>query len=325
MEDYSRELEKEIKAHTRPVQKKRRVKSSLFFMDDFGRIKSAFWIKGAAWFLFAASIALVLTSGFFYYLYRELHTENKRLAKALAAAEKKTDILKREKELIMARLVLDGKDISDYLNIHSPVEQNNTDASGRTPGSHDSEELSGDPAKKEPAADKSGVEGKKPEKKQAQAESDSEKDIKPKSAASGEKSQADKNRIYEHKYDKVKVEAFKIEKDPAEGDLLVRFDIRNVSDNPGTISGRIFVVLKPDLKDESQWLVMPSVPLGNGEPSVPRRGQYFSIAHFKPVKFRVKSHQSYDLFTSAEIYVFNDSNEIMFTRNISYLGNRHQE
>ncbi|MFO7883653.1 MAG: hypothetical protein R6U68_02435, partial [Desulfobacteraceae bacterium] len=172
MEDFSRELEKEIKAHTRPVQKKRRIKSSLFFMDEFGTIKSAFWIKGASWFLFAASLALLLTSGFFYYLYRDLQTENKRLIKTLAAVEKKSDTLAREKELIMARLVLDGKNIEEYLNIQLPAEPKNTDASGRKPGKPDSEELSGDPAKKEAAAaDQSAVKEKKTEKKQASAKS----------------------------------------------------------------------------------------------------------------------------------------------------------
>ncbi|MEA1966873.1 MAG: hypothetical protein U9N77_01420, partial [Thermodesulfobacteriota bacterium] len=123
------------------------------------------------------------------------------------------------------------------------------------------------------------------------------------------------------KYENLEVEAFMIDKDRANNDLLVRFDIRNVSDNTGTISGRIFVLLKPDLDNAANWLCLPSVPLKAGKPGVPKKGQYFSIAHFKPVKFRVKSNLNSDAFKYATIFVYDDNEELIFAKSITVQGN----
>ncbi|HKK91001.1 MAG TPA: hypothetical protein VJ936_06355, partial [Desulfobacteraceae bacterium] len=144
-----------------------------------------------------------------------------------------------------------------------------------------------------------------------------------KTAADGDRSspaEANGEGVEDEKYRKVKVEEFRLEKDQANRDLMVRFDIRNVSDNPGTISGRIFVILKPELGDPANWLVMPSVPLKNGKPAVPSSGQFFSIAHFKPVKFRVASRRPLELFQRAEVYVYGEDGSLMFQRKISISG-----
>jgi hypothetical protein len=110
----------------------------------------------------------------------------------------------------------------------------------------------------------------------------------------------------------VSIEKFTVVKDGKTSDLLVRFDIRNISTGPGDVSGRIFTVLKSDNHQEDQWLVVPTAPLTNGVPSEYAKGQYFSIAHFKPVKFRIKNQADADFFTKASIFIFNEDAELIF-------------
>ena len=38
MEDLSRELEKELKAHARPLPVKRKINKALYYIDDLGKI-----------------------------------------------------------------------------------------------------------------------------------------------------------------------------------------------------------------------------------------------------------------------------------------------
>ncbi|MCA1792310.1 MAG: hypothetical protein LC660_00235, partial [Desulfobacteraceae bacterium] len=119
---------------------------------------------------------------------------------------------------------------------------------------------------------------------------------------------------------KVDIEKFSVTRDKGRGDLLVRFDIRNVSKKPGEVTGRIFTILKPQdhslEKDSDQWMVVPESPLDNGIPSRVKNGQYFSIAHFKPVKFRIKNVPGQAFFTTASIFIFNDQGELMFQSDI---------
>jgi hypothetical protein len=45
MEDISRELEKEIESYSSPASTKRKSETRLIAVDDFGKMKSADWIK----------------------------------------------------------------------------------------------------------------------------------------------------------------------------------------------------------------------------------------------------------------------------------------
>ena len=110
----------------------------------------------------------------------------------------------------------------------------------------------------------------------------------------------------------VTIEKFSVTRKGAKGDLLVRFDIRNISDKPGGISGRIFTILKPENKSEKAWLIVPKTPLKNGIPADFEKGQYFSISHFKPINFKIENQSEPDLFKNAAIYVFNDTGDLVF-------------
>jgi len=112
----------------------------------------------------------------------------------------------------------------------------------------------------------------------------------------------------------VTIENFIVKKSRSDKDLLVRFDIRKISEKPGDVSGRIFTVLIPDDASEDQWLVVPPTNLINGIPSEYKKGQYFSIAKFKPIKFKIQNQADSDFFKKASIFIFNEQEDLIFEK-----------
>jgi len=112
----------------------------------------------------------------------------------------------------------------------------------------------------------------------------------------------------------VTIENFIVRKSRSNKDLLVRFDIRKITKKTGDVSGRIFTVLRSENTPEDQWLVVPATSLKNGIPSDYNKGQYFSIANFKPVKFRIKNQSDPDFFKKASIFIFNEQKDLIFQK-----------
>lgn len=118
----------------------------------------------------------------------------------------------------------------------------------------------------------------------------------------------------------ISIEKFTVTSDGTTGHVLVRFDIRNVSKTRGEVSGRIFALLKPETGLEDQWLVIPSAIVKNGMPSDYKKGQYFSISHFKPVEFRVKHKVDPEGFKQASIFIFNNQGDLICDKLINITG-----
>ncbi len=332
MEDISRKLEKEIIASTRYSPVKRRVRSKFFLIDDYGEVKSVGWLKAFLWFLSLISIAAIVAAFFLYHLYSDIRTDNAKLANELAASHKKIASLIREKEILLARLVLSGKLPHDFLDKkHKTAGADVTAAQSELTGkkitgknlgkSKGNAILKQNKVNEKQLIDKKKIKlGKKLDEKNRKIIS-AGKQVSNESLKQGavslkqNKSMAGEQYNEAKKYKKINIEDFKIKNDAVTGDLLVRFNIRNVSAEPGNISGRIFVILKPDEK-KSSWLVVPGVALKDGKPAVPKRGQYFSIARFKPVHFRIKSDSAPDSFKKASVFVFN-KNKLILIRNIN--------
>ncbi|MCK5163966.1 MAG: hypothetical protein KAQ72_09620 [Desulfobacula sp.] len=312
MEDISRELEREI-ARSKPKPYKQDRKTRILIVDDFGQMKSGEYLRTFVTILFIISIVCFVTAGVFYYLYTGLSRDTNSIKTKLVLAETKVDELTREKEMLMARLVISGKDpgiekvsgqedkpedkIEGRLLIAQVEEKKPLVSKNQEIKSIPTEPEEGDIINKPSMAD--------PEKNI----------IKPKLNTIGESPEAPVAPETPKAVNKtVSIEKFTVIKDGTKGDLLVRFDIRNISKEPGDVSGRIFTVLKPDNKLENQWLVVPAASLKNGIPSEYRKGQYFSIAHFKPVKFRIKSHADPDFFKKASIFIFNEQADLIFEK-----------
>ena len=220
----------------------------------------------------------------------------------LVSAENKVDELTREKEMLMARLVISGKDpkiIKKELEEKKPLVSKNR-AINCVPGLENMDKIN---------------QLSKPEqqKNRSQSKLRASKlniiDEPPDVPAKFKQSKGIKKTVF--------IEKFAVTKDGTNGDLLVRFDIKNGSNKPGDVSGRIFTLLKPDNDIEDQWLVVPASALKNGIPTEYGKGQYFSIAHFKPVKFRIKNQADPGFFKKATIFIFNDQGDLIFDKLIN--------
>lgn len=322
MEDISRDLEKEIIARTRHIPVRRKIKSRFFLIDDLGGIKPASWIKGLAWFFALAAIVSTAAAFLFYSLYTQTRTERIQLAGNLAAAEKKISALTNEKEILMARIVISGKQLPHELtDDKAKVLQKNVPGvktaitETKKTGAESGENLVVPELKKNKAGLKRSSDKKTGliQQKIDLAEKALQYDAVNKDTHTELK--YDKNTEYK----KIGLENFKILNDKKTGELLVRFNIRNASERSGNISGRIFVILKPDA-NPLDWLAVPGVPIRDGKPANPKRGQYFSIAHFKPVNFRIKDNAAPGFFKKASVFIY-DQDKLIYTREINISKN----
>ena len=304
MEDISRELEREI-ARSKPKPYKLDRKTRVLIVDNFGEIKSGEYLKIFVMILSIISLVCFVAAALFYYLHTGLSQEINFTKNKLVSAEKKVNELIREKEVLMARLVISGKD---------PGIEKQSEKEDR-PGFSKIEEKNS-MASKNQGIKLIPLESKEGDKLNKPSMVDQDKTMmnlklntineSPETPIETEPVKVVKKMI--------SIEKFTVTKDGNSEDLLVRFDIRNISNEPGDISGRIFTILKPDNKYEDQWLIVPTATLKNGVPSEYKKGQYFSIAHFKPVKFRIKNQADSDFFKIASIFIFNNQGNLVFEK-----------
>jgi hypothetical protein len=289
MEDISRELEKEIDSYSSPVRIKRKSETRLIAVDDFGKMKSADWIKKLVLFLLVLGVILTFTTILFYRLYSNYKTDSNNLRKNLELAEKRIKDSIKEKEYLMAKLVISNS--NSVVSVKEPKKGNIGNEAPKVIGSKVAKIV-----KKKP---KSAPKIIPPETSKAIV-SEVSKVIAP------EPSIIDVSEI-ESKPDDIRnvgIERFTIIKDEFSNDLLVNFRVLNIASDKGDASGRVFVVLSSKDRSDVNKLVVPSVILKDNIPTVPRRGQYFSIAHFKPVKFRIRNVANPELYDTATVLIF---------------------
>ena len=281
---------------SRPKPYKQNRRARIIIVDDFGEMKSGEYLKFFVKLLSIISCVCILAGSLFYHFYTGLSRETRIIKERLTLAEKKVFELTREKEILMARLVLSGKDpvIAKEKEEALPV----ATIEEKFPASPvpEGEDRINDPLKEDHEKIKMNTPLNKMD------------DL------SDTPFETESPRIIEKTVD---LEKFTVVKDGETGDILVRFDIRNISKKAGDVSGRIFTVLKPDTDYEDQWLVVPKSAIINGIPSEYRKGQYFSIAHFKPVKFRVKHPGYSDFYKRASVFVFNEQEDLIFEKLIN--------
>ncbi|MBW2654421.1 MAG: hypothetical protein JRC91_05630 [Deltaproteobacteria bacterium] len=109
MEDISRELEREI-ARSKPKPYKKDRKTRVLIVDNFGKMKSGEHLKTLIKILSVITVFWFVAAVFYYYLYTDLSRDINPVKNRLVSAEKKVTELTREKEILMARLVISGKD-----------------------------------------------------------------------------------------------------------------------------------------------------------------------------------------------------------------------
>lgn len=105
----SKELEKEI-ARSKPKPYKKDRKLRILIVDDFGEMKAGEYLKTLIMILSAMSVFCFGAAVFLYYLYADLSRDINPVKNRIVLAENKVIELTREKEILMARLVISGKE-----------------------------------------------------------------------------------------------------------------------------------------------------------------------------------------------------------------------
>lgn len=114
MDNRLRELEREI-AQVKPTPFKRIRESKIIIADDFGEIKSGDWLRTLVNILSVICLICAVSTGVFLYRFINLSKENNLLVKEKVLAEKKRIVLTEQQELLMARLVISGKEPSEIM------------------------------------------------------------------------------------------------------------------------------------------------------------------------------------------------------------------
>ena len=299
MEDISRELEREI-ARTKPKPYNRPKGKNILIVNDFGELKSGNYLKAVVYFFLVVSVVASLGATGFYWLYSQTKLQNNQLETSVSNLEEKVQRLTGEKELLMARLVVTGN-VSELETMPEDVQPKLPQKEKRQgmidkPDQGPLEDASGDMIEHDK---KLFSESKVPDSLQDPA------------GQSAQVEQEWAETLSDHT-GSVTVDNFSLSRGSSRQQVVVRFDLKNTTENSREISGRIFCVLRPENADSSQWVVTPKASLKDGIPGPYRKGHYFSISRFKPVQFTISTGTPPEKFTTASIYIFDETEMLLF-------------
>ena len=292
-----------------PKLSKRKDKWRLLLISDHGKIKRipAYKILLRCFF-FLLALSLAGNMGL-YVLYKNCRMENEDSKTSLNRSKENLAQSSAEKELLIARLVLEGVEPEAILNQARPekkapesaaaVGQDNTktekDPSGMKNGQKEAakappQETEKNRVEKSPPADD------QPEKEKTSTREDETKDTQPAPQSS----------------EVVSLENFESSYSESSKSLRVRFKLDNNANEK--LSGYIIVLLKNPEKKPASWLALPDSPLENGEPANYKTGRYFEISRFKTIRFKVGDVSASDLYTIAEVYIFGKDGDLVLKR-----------
>ena len=104
--------------------------------------------------------------------------------------------------------------------------------------------------------------------------------------------------------------------EPGKHLLRIEFKLKKTGTSIETVSGRAFLILKPDKTDQKQWVTIPPVPLVSGKPTQVRGGQSFSIARFKSMKFEHKYAPGQERFQYAAIFIYGTDEKLLLEKEL---------
>lgn len=294
MEDLSRELEQEINAYEKRNVLRKKPKWKLFFIDDFGRIKSAGWVRLFLRLLIVLSLMSTGVGGVLGFLYADLNKDNTRIRKEVADLEVRIGTLANEKERLMAYLLISGKD---------PIE-----ALSRYSGTSSEPERMAEQGRGEEGRFENGTETQQEHMMDRPSDNkNSEPSVSSESTSTGEPG----NLVMKN----IEIEKFRFLRRRDKSGFEAKFEIHNRFPESGVFSGRVFLMLQsPGAGADSEVLVVPAVPLENGIPSPYTKGQYFSIANYKPVKLFVSTAHEPDHYNKIILFVFDEEGGLVLDK-----------
>ena len=318
MEDISRELEREI-ARAKPTPYRTNRKKNILVVNDFGEMKSGRYLWVLVRLLALTSLVFGLATAGLYYLYDHQADKAEAMEKRLVILEKKKNQLTNEKEILMAQLVMAGDkpllgEVEAPEAVVKTAKADTKKSEGKMAG-----QAAGDQKPSHPVDEKAPESASSPNPPvdtglhsvdmKAAEETGANVAAKPTQSSdvgAGADTETPKSQV-------IAVEKFSVSQSSDHDELRVRFNIRNIKEGPGEISGRIFLVLKPEGGEKTDWIVAPKAPMAeNGVPSDYKRGQYFSISRFKPVKFTIPSRIPPQRLKMTGVFIFDDEGQLIF-------------
>lgn len=282
-----------------PKPQKRKSHWNLLFVGDHGKVISLGQFKRVVIVSTVVVAVVVAITAWLYFLYRSNAQERKRLQNALEASQQKVTALRDEKDQLMVRLVLAESKIN--------AGQVGSQAEKRKPKPEVSQNLSASATTKPKAADQKID--------QTAAKLPKAKPVTVADAATGtpdmpvEGGPAEEPQV-------VNVEKLMVLNETDTNRLRVTFILRKTDPQTESVIGRAFVVLKHDQVNQKQWLTIPSVSLAAGKPSRVYRGQYFSIARFRPMKFERKVKDP-SRFQYVSVFIFTKDGKLLLEKELA--------
>jgi len=292
MENIQRDLEKEIAAlpSSKPTRKNRRW--TLLFVGNHGKVVTIRWFRWMVTLGVFLLVMAVLASGILYYLYLHTRDMNVSLQRSLDNIHQQIDGFRRDKEVLMTRLVV-AETERERLRARldpEPVEK----------APDDRQEVRGEkaPGSNSPVVQQRGAAVSGP----------------------GEKlisNAAPADPVAQENDPKVSLDGFNVQHEAADNTYRVQFVVRNTGPESQPVSGYSAVILKNLNTQPDQWLTLPTLKLADGVPTGSKVGQYFSIARFKTVQFRVKSWMNPQQFDAATVYVFDENKNVLLEKDFT--------
>jgi hypothetical protein len=292
MENIQRELAKEITAlqSSKPTRKNKRW--TLLFVGNHGKVVTIRWFRWIVM-VWASLLALAaIVSGALYYQYLHTRNENVSLEQSLDNLQQQIVGLRSDKEVLMAQLVVAETDIERLRARLGP--KNVEKATGDRQEDRTKKELQ--PNSQVVQKKEAAVSG--PEVKLLPGEPPTDSVVK-------------ENDL------KVSVEEFNVSHEEANSTFRAQFVVRNTGQDSKLVSGYTAVILKNLDTQPDKWLTLPTLILAEGVPTGDKKGQYFSIANFKTVRFMVKSNMDPRQFDAATVYVFDTNKNLLLEKNFS--------
>ncbi len=347
MEDIPRELERELIAENRPRPVKRSGKWELLLLTGTGETRPVRHFKALGILLTVMMLTAALGSGVAFYYTRAVIAESAELKKSVVDLKDRERELRKEIDALVSRYMIEsvakekerpgvpGDAAVSKAESRGGTGKKRSGAKTAAAGTAPSARKKSAPAEKPPEKTRSAPKARQSEKKppmkkepsHASKRSDAVAKTTIKSEASvGGPSPDGKTGAAEQRRDSAKAEKvpfdvavndFELTEKREENALKVKFIIKNQGKSPQNISGRIFVVLKPDDVHQEDWLISPETKLVDGKPGDALLGQFFSINRYKTVRLTLNSDRPVDYYKQCTVFVFNEGGNTLLEKEFS--------
>jgi len=269
----------------KPVYKRKRW--NILFIGEHGKVVSIKHFKGIVGTLVLLSVIMVAAVVVLTYLYLNEADDVQVLQRDLAGQVDENRAIKREKDRMIARLVI----LESKLKVR--LEGEPSARAEKTPVNGDSHKGFTDESKAVKAdLGSAGHEKNVQQTNRAEPDDSSRTVAVPVSVAT---------------------ENLVVCQDPDSDFIRVEFKVINMAAKGTAVSGRAVIVLKKHDMDPAEWIVLPNVPLSDRMP-VGKMGVLFRIYNFRTLKFKVKLPALSDQLEYATIYTYTEGGELMMER-----------